>query len=252
MRRTVSVMLGLVAAMALLAFALAMPVAAERGYPPGWRGSASTSQASTDEARTAAEDWLAENGYSDLVVADLVDVDGRFYAVIENAAGGGAFELLVSRNGSWVHPAPTMMWNTSFDLMTVMMDDMPHGDMSSGMMGDMGGGMLNGDHPHGQHGFMNGGMMADGGMAGTMNPAACQTVMGPPATDPLAEPLTVAEAAVAAQVWLNANQVGSTATDSASFPGYVTLRISDGGTVTGLIAVQLTTGTVWPLPWPAS
>jgi hypothetical protein len=80
-----------------------------------------------------------------------------------------------------------------------------------------------------------------------MDPAACQTMMGVPAADPLAGPLTVGEATDAAQAWLDANQPGMAATNPTIFPGYVTLRVSDGTVVTSLIAVQLSTGTVWPL-----
>lgn len=252
MRHTTTMVLGLVAVTALLALVLAVPVAAERGYLSDWRGDTQTGQVTIDEASTAAEGWLAENGYTDLVVAEVVDVDGRYYVIVDDAEGNGAVDLFVSRDGSSVHPAPTMLWNTDDDLMANMMSG-----MMSGMMGDgMDSGMMGGDH---QRGSMNDGSMSDmdgmsgmSGMSGMMDPAACQAMMGVPAEEPLAEPLTAGQAADAAQAWLDANRAGSTATGTVSFPGYVTLRVSDGATITGLIAVQLTTGTVWPINGPAS
>ena len=224
MRRTTTMALGLVAVTALLALVLAVPVAAERGYLSDWRRDAQTGQVTIDEASTAAEGWLAENGYTDLVVAEVVDVDGRYYVIVNDAEGNGAVDLFVSRDGSSVHPALAMLWNTDYDLMANMMSGMMAGMMS--------------------------GMMGDGIDSGMMDPAACQTMMDVPAEEPLAEPLTAGQAAEAAQAWLDANRAGSTATGAVSFPGYVTLRVSDGATVTGLIAVQLTTGAVWPLQWP--
>ena len=245
MRRTTTMVLGLIAVTALLALVLAAPVAAERGYLSDWRGDAQTDQVTIDEASTAAEGWLAENGYTDLVVAEVVDVDGHYYVIVDDAEGNGAVDLFVSGDGSSVHPAPTMMWNTDYDLIANMMSGMMDDGMDSSMMG--------GDH---QSGSMNDGSMSDmdgmSGMDGMMDPAACQAMMDVSAEEPLAEPLTAGQAADAAQAWLAANQAGSTATDAVSFPGYVTLRVTDGATVTGLIAVQLTTGMVWPINGPAS
>jgi hypothetical protein len=238
------VALGLVAVTTLVA--LAVPVAAERGDVLDRVRSSNAAQPAAEQARDAAEAWLADAGYGDLGVADLVDVDGRFYVIVGTSTGDAAFELLVSRNGSWVHPAPTMMWNTSYDLMKGMMPEMPHAGMNPCTM--------NGDHQHGQHG----GMMGSGGMNGMMDrdrmmdPAACLGIMGVAQPEPLDQPLTLDAAAAAAQSWLDANQPGAVATDPVVFPGYATMRVADGGTVTGLIAVQFTTGTVWPLAWPAS
>ena len=240
MRRTSTVALGLVAATTMLALALATPVVAERGYLPGWRGDTSTSQATTEQTQSAVESWLDAFGFGNLIVADMVDVDGRIYVVINDEAGNGAFELLVSRNGSWVHPAPTMIWNTGYDLMTAMMAEMPHG----GMMKTSGG------HQHDQHGSMAGEMMRGHEMTGMMDPAACQSMVVVEAADPLADPLTLDAATAAAQAWLDTNQPGMTVVSPVSFPDYVTVRVSDGSTVTSLIAVQLATGTVWPLDWP--
>lgn len=249
MRRTTPMILGLVATIALFGLALAMPVAAERGSLPGWSKTDTANQVTGDQARSAAERWLAQYGYGDLVVADLVTLGDTTYVVVTDAAGNGAFDLLVSRDRSSVRPAPTMMWNTSYDLITTMMAGMMNGGMSSGMM--------NGDRQPGQPSSMNGGMMGAGmtgmtgmmgaGTTGMMNSSACQAMMGAGATEPLAEPLTADAAAAAAQAWVDANRAGSTTTNMTSFPGYVTLRVNDGETTTGLIAVQLTTGAVWPI-----
>ena len=241
MRRKTSVALGLVGMMALLVLALAAPVAAERGYLPDWRGDAAEGQTRADEARAAAESWLDDNGYSDLIVADLVEVDGRYYIVVEDAQGSGAFDLLSSQNGGWVHPAPTMMWNTSYDLMMTMMAAMPH----ETMMGTPGG------HQHNQHGSMSGEMMHSRGMNSMMDPTSCQEMMGIAAADPLAEPLTLDQATATAQTWLDANQPGTTAVNPVGFPGYAMVHISDGSIVTGLLAIQSATGTIWPLGWQA-
>lgn len=248
MRRRTTVALGLVAVITLLTLVLAVPAAADRDDLLDWRGNAQTGQVTIDEAGTAAAGWLNDNGYTDLVVAESVDIDGRYSVIVNDAEGNGTFELFVSPDGSSVHPAPTMMWNTAYDLMTAMMADMPAGAMPRGGMGS---GMMNGDHQHTQHGSTTGGMMDRGEMTGmmdqdrTMNAAHGQDMTGAPAADPLAEPLTADAAATAAQAWLDANQAGAAATDPVAFPGYVTLRVSSDGAVNSLIAVQLTTGAVW-------
>jgi hypothetical protein len=237
--------LGLIGVMALLALVLAVPAVAHRAYWPGWDEGATSSQVTADQASAAATGWLTDNGYTDLVVAEIVDIDGRFYVVVKDAEGKGAFELFVSRNGIWVRPAPTMMWNTDYQLMTDEMTNMPHGmpgcgDMDGTMDRDR---MQDRDHV-GHHDRMQ-------DRDRVMDPADCQGTTVAPA-EPLAEPLTVDAAQAAAQAWLDAIQAGATATAPVEFPGYVTLRVSQDGAVNGLIAVQTTTGAIWPLQWPVN
>ena len=53
----------------------------------------------------------------DLALAEVMEFDNNFYAVVtEKSTGVGAFELLVNRYTGFVHPepGPNMMWNTKY------------------------------------------------------------------------------------------------------------------------------------------
>lgn len=55
-------------------------------------------------------------GEPGLRVGHVMEFDNGFYVVVEATDGKGAFELLVDRYGTWVHPepGPNMMWNTRY------------------------------------------------------------------------------------------------------------------------------------------
>lgn len=75
MRRTISVVLGLITVMALLALALAMPVAARWGDLPAWEQTSSTDQITTEQAKATAEGWLGDNGPMTVMMADMPQGD---------------------------------------------------------------------------------------------------------------------------------------------------------------------------------
>ncbi len=85
-----------------------------------------------DQAVEAAQDYLKAYNYTDLALAEVMEFDNNFYAVVKDKiAGTGAFELLVNRYTGFVspEPGPNMMWNTKYGHMAGF----------GGMMGMMGG-----------------------------------------------------------------------------------------------------------------
>jgi hypothetical protein len=71
---------------------------------------------SLDEARAAAEDYAAAAG-SDFAVAEVMEFENNFYAVVEETSTGrGAFELLVDpyTGAAGPEPGPNMMWNEKY------------------------------------------------------------------------------------------------------------------------------------------
>ncbi len=85
---------------------------------------------SFDQAVEAVEQYLKSYGKADLTLAEVMEFENNFYAVIkESSTGRGAFELLVNRYSGYVtpEPGPAMMWNTKYGHMAGL-----------GMMGMMG------------------------------------------------------------------------------------------------------------------
>lgn len=108
----------------VLAAALAIPALAQRGRGGpgpsmmgfGWGNQTTTSVTSIDAAAALVRDALAASGYSDLVVAEVMEFSNQFYVLVkEQRTSMGAVELLVERGGV-VHPeyGPNMMWNTKY------------------------------------------------------------------------------------------------------------------------------------------
>lgn len=236
-----------VAGLLVLTFALALPVAAARGQM--WSGSTgSGSPATLEQARERAIAYLDDSGLNDLAVGEVMEFSNHFYVAIVNpTTGDGAFELLVSRDGSGVHPEPTMMWNTEYNPMLGGRGAALHRGMMGGTMmgGTMSGGMMSGG--------MGAGMMGAGATdrQGTMDPSHCGGMMGstPTPGTPLDQPLTIEEAATVAQGWLDANRPGTTASEPIAFPGYATLHIERDGQIVGMLSVQTTSGAVWEHSW---
>lgn len=88
---------------------------------------------SVEDARNAAQQYLAGLNQPDLVLGEVMVFDNNTYVqVLEQSTGLGAFEVLVDPATKAVlpEPGPNMMWNTKY------------GAMSSGMMN--GGGMMGG------------------------------------------------------------------------------------------------------------
>jgi hypothetical protein len=86
-----------------------------------------------DKAVEAAQQYLKNYNNADLKLAEVMEFDNNFYAVVtEKSTGVGAFELLVDRYAGYVspEPGPNMMWNTKYGPMAGQ----------GGMMGRMMGG----------------------------------------------------------------------------------------------------------------
>jgi hypothetical protein len=85
-----------------------------------------------DQAVDAAQQYLKNYNNADLKLAEVMEFDNNFYAVVtEKSTGVGAFELLVNRYTGYVtpEPGPNMMWNTKYGPMA------GQGGMMGGMMG---------------------------------------------------------------------------------------------------------------------
>ena len=71
------------------------------------------------EAQTALETYLADLGYDNLEIADMMEFERNFYAIArETESGIGAMELLVNKWSGAVSPemGPNMMWNAKYGM----------------------------------------------------------------------------------------------------------------------------------------
>jgi len=85
-----------------------------------------------DQAAEAAQQYLKNYNNADLKLAEVMEFDNNFYAVVtEKSTGIGAFELLVNRYTGYVTPehGPNMMWNSKYGPMA------GQGGMMGAMMG---------------------------------------------------------------------------------------------------------------------
>ena len=88
-----------------------------------------------DQAKTAAEKYLANLNDSDLQIAEVMVFDNNAYVVVkETSTGNGAFELLVDPASQIAYPehGPNMMWNLKYS-------GTNHNNMMGGNGGMMGG-----------------------------------------------------------------------------------------------------------------
>ncbi len=72
------------------------------------------------EAHQAVEDYLAQLGYTDLNVTEVMEFERNFYTIVaEDDTGIGAMELLVDASTGAVgpEPGPNMMWNAKYGMM---------------------------------------------------------------------------------------------------------------------------------------
>lgn len=195
------------------------------GYGPGGmmggsgyaNGAASTNPLTVDQAKAAAEQYLANLNNADLRIAEIMVFDNNAYvAVKETSSGMGAFELLVDPAAQVAYPehGPNMMWNQKYGALN-----------HEYMMGGYGGGMMRGYDWNG----------AVPGQA-----AAEMTI-------------TSEQAVAAAQKYLDAELAGTTAaTDPMQFHGYYTLDFTRDGKVAGMLSVNGYTGQVWLHTWHGS
>lgn len=179
-----------------------------------------------DQAKAAAEKYLANLDNSDLQIAEIMIFDNNAYVVVKEAStGNGAFELLVDSGSELAYPehGPNMMWNLKYGGLNhqYMMGN------SGGMMGMMGG---------------NGGMMTMMGGSGwdSTIPADVSSEMT----------VTPEQAIEYAQKYIDTNISGATAaTDVIKFYGYYTLDFEKDGKVAGMLSVNGYSGQVFFHTW---
>lgn len=216
-------------------------------YGPGMMGGSAADNPNAapltlDEAKAAAESYLAALNNSDLGISEIMVFDNNAYVVVtEKSTGLGAFELLVDPSSHAAYPeyGPNMMWNLKY------------GDLNRrNMMGGRnGGGMMGGRNERGMMGRQNGGgmmggrngggMMGGNGLSGTL-PADVSADMT----------VTPGKAVEIAQAYLDANLPGAAAaTDPIQFYGYYTLDFEQDGVVVGMLSVNGFTGQVFLHTW---
>lgn len=165
---------------------------------------------SIDQAKTAAESYLANLNNPDLKVSEIMVFDNNAYILVrEISTGKGAFELLADSTSQIAYPehGPNMMWNLKYS-----------NENHQNMMGG------------------NGGMMNGYGVSNT-SPSAEMTV-------------TPEQAVETAQKYLDANIAGAkAATDPITFYGYYTLDYEVNGNVDGMLSVNGYTGQVFLHTW---
>jgi hypothetical protein len=188
-----------------------------------------------DQAKAAAEKYLANLDNSDLQIAEVMIFDNNGYVVVKEASTGiGTFELLVDPVSQIAYPehGPNMMWNLKYG-------GLNHEYMmgNGGMMGMMAG---------------NGGMtLAPGASAGVGN------MMGgngwdstTPANVSAEMTVTPEQAMQYAQKYLDTNISGANAaTDPIPFYGYYTLDFEKDGKVAGMLSVNGYSGQVFLHTW---
>lgn len=171
-----------------------------------------------DQAKAAAEKYLAKLNNSDLKIAEVMVFDNNAYVVVkESSTGIGAFELLVDPASQIASPehGPNMMWNLKYS-------GVNHQNMMNGYGGMMGG---------------YGNMMPGWNNSAPVDVSAEMTV-------------TPEQAIQDAQKYLDANISGATAaTDPIPFYGYYTLDFEKDGKVAGMLSVNGYSGQVFPHTW---
>jgi hypothetical protein len=182
-----------------------------------------------EQAKAAAEKYLANLKNDDLKIAEIMIFDNNAYVVVKEASTGlGAFELLVDSSSQTAYPeyGPNMMWNLKYGALNhqSMMAD------NSGMMGMMGG---------------NSGMMSM--MNGYTWDDTTSADVSPDVT------ITPDQASQLAQKYLDKNVAGATASsDPIQFYGYYTLDFEKDGKVAGMLSVNGFSGQVFFHTWHGS
>ena len=187
-----------------------------------------------DQAKAAAEKYLANIDDSDLKIAEVMIFDNNAYVVVKEVNTGlGAFELLVDPTTQTAYPehGPNMMWNLKYAGLnhSLMMGNRagitlaPGASAGMGMMGE------------------NGDMMSMmGGYNGNNTTPA----------DVSAEMTVTSEQAMEyAQNYLDENISGAVATSPIQFYGYYTLDFEKDGEAAGMLSVNGFSGQVLLHTW---
>jgi hypothetical protein len=176
-----------------------------------------------DQARAAAQKYLAALNNPDLAIAEVMIFSNNAYvAVKETSTGRGAFELLVDPASQVAYPehGPNMMWNLKYGSLNHQY-----------MMGGRGTGMMGGGY--------GGGMMGNWGYRAV-----------PPANASGAMPVTAEQAVQYAQKYLDASVAGAVAaSDPMQFYGYYTLDFSRDGKIISMLSVNGYSRQVFPHTW---
>lgn len=193
------------------------------GYGPGmmggygWNngGNSNVTPLTVDQAKAAADKYLANLNNSDLKISEIMIFNNNAYVAVKEAStGNGAFELLVDPVSQVAYPeyGPNMMWNLKYS-----------GVNHQYMMGGRGYGMM-------------------GGWGYQQN-----TVPSNVTAD---MPVTQDQAIKDAQAYLDQYQPGATAaTDPTRFYGYYTLDFSKDGKVVGMLSVNGYSGQIFLHTW---
>ncbi len=183
------------------------------GYSWNNTGNSVTTTLTVDQAKAAANKYLANLNNPDLKIAEVMVFNNNAYvAVKENSTGIGAFELLVDPTSQVAYPeyGPNMMWNVKYS-------GLNHQYMMGG----------------------RGGMMGGWGYQGNV-----------PSNVPTNMPVTKDQAIKNAQTYLDKNIAGATAAnDPMQFYGYFTLDFEKDGKVAGMLSVNGYTGQVFLHTW---
>lgn len=223
------IIIGLLAGLAILAMAMAVPALAQGpgwlgsrygGMMGGWYGgrgwagcpggygagfsSTPTTPLTIAEAQDAVESFLQQYGDPNLALKEIMIFDNGGYAeIVEKDTGIGAMEVLIHPVTKRVVPemGPNMMWNTRY-----------------GMMG---------------RGMMGGGYGAGSRAAGEM-------------TITPQEAVKLAQDYLDRTPWAQGLAVGD---EVDPFYGYYTLHVLKDGEIAGMLSVNSYTGQVWYHFW---
>ena len=185
-----------------------------------------------DQAKAAAEKYLANVKNDDLKIAEIMIFNNNAYVLVKEANTGlGAFELLVDSSSQTTYPehGPNMMWNLKYGALNHqwMMGN------NSGMMGGSGGMTL-------APGASAGVNMMSGYAWDDTTPADISSNMT----------ITPEQAIQIAQKYIDTNITGATAaSDPTQFYGYYTLDFEKDGKVAGMLSVNGYSGQVFLHTW---
>lgn len=172
-----------------------------------------------EEAKAAAESYLATLNNPDLMISEIMIFDNNAYVVVtESSTGLGAFELLVDPVSRVAYPeyGPNIMWNIKYG-------GLNHQNMMGGRGGMMG----------------RNGMMSGNGLY--------SSIPSKVTADMTVSPETAIENA---QTYLDANLAGATAaTDPVQFYGYYTLDFERDGVVAGMLSINGYSGQAFLHTW---
>lgn len=183
----------------------------------GYSNNTSLTPLTIDQAKAAAEKYLANLNNSDLEIAEIMVFDNNGYAIVKEASTGiGAFELLVDPVSQIAYPehGPNMMWNLKYS-------GLNHDNMMGGFGGMMGG---------------YGNMMGNWNSTSPLDVSAELTV-------------TPEQAVEYAQKYLDANITGATTEHPMQFYGYYTLDFEKDGKIAGMLSVNGYSGQVFLHTW---